>query len=161
MCSDGDTWGANAVAQSAAPAAAPIVIKELAKLCNSQVALTAAYKGGFCLQENGWMRYPAASWDEPAIVAMVGDKCVAVLNYAEKEDDLYVNVSFAFCDAAHPRALVGVLSRFRSKFRGSKFERITFTCHNGNTQMAKAVALLGLAPKSMSYEMPVARLGSA
>ncbi len=136
-------------------------IRELPKLCNSQVALTAAYKGGFCLQEAGWMRYPAASWDEPAIIAMVGDQCVAVLNYGEKEDDLYVNVSFAFCDPAHPRALVAVLSRFRAKFRGSKFERITFTCHNGNTQMAKAVALLGLTPKSMSYEMPVARLGAA
>lgn len=161
MCSDGDTWGLSVVEPAPIAVAVPIVIKELAKLCNSQVALTAAYKGGFCLQEKGWMRYPAASWDEPAIIAMVGDKCVAVLNYAEKEDDMYVNVSFAFCDAEHPRALVAVLSRFRSKFRGSKFERITFTCHNGNTQMAKAVALLGLTPRSMSYEMPVARLGSA
>lgn len=136
-------------------------IKELAKLCNSQVALTAAYKGGFCLQEAGWLRYPAACWSDPAIVAMVDGKCVAVLNYEEKEDELYVGVTFAFCDPAHPRALVAVLSRFRAKYRGSKFERITFTCHNGNAQMAKAVAMLGLTPKTMSYEMPISRFGTA
>jgi hypothetical protein len=134
---------------------------ELAKLSQSHEALTAAYRGGFVLQERGWMRYPAACWDKPAIVAMVGERCVGVFNYHEEEDELYLSVDFAFADPARPAALAAMLARFRAKYRGSRFESIRFTCHQGNEQMAKAVSVMGLTPVSSSYRMPIERLGSA
>lgn len=136
-----------------------IRLVELAKLSQSQEALTAAYRGGLVLQERGWLRFPAACWDQPAIVAMAGDQCVGVLNYREVEDELYVSVDYAFAEPGHPVALATMLARFRSKYRGSRFESIRFGCHAGNAPMAKAVAALGLKPVFSSYTMPIERLG--
>ena len=137
-----------------------IKLIELAKLSQSQVALTAAYRGGFILQERGWTRYPAASWDKPAIVAMAGERCVGVLNFHEEHDELYLVIDFAFVDPAYPAALATMMARFRSKYRGSHFDSVRFTCHEGNEQMAKAVSMLGLRPVSSSYRLPIARLGT-
>ena len=136
-----------------------ITIIELPKLSQSHAALTAAYRGGFVLQEQGWTRYPAASWNKPAIVAMAGDQCVGVLNFSEDDDDLILSIDFAFADPQHPAALTMMLARFRSKYRGSRFESIRFTCHPGNEQMMKAVAVMGLSPVSSSYRVPIERLG--
>jgi hypothetical protein len=134
-----------------------IQLREFPKLCHSQAGITAAYKFGLGLQEKGWMRYPAASWDKPAILAFDGEKCVGGINYVFDEDDLTVNVNFAFCAPSHPLALNLLLRRFRSVVRDTAADEIQFTCHAGNEQMARAVKLLGLKPSSMSFRMPVRR----
>ncbi len=132
-----------------------IEIVELAKLAQSQKALTAAYRLGLPLQEAGWMLFPAAHWDKPAIVAMDGGRCVAGLNYTADEDDRTLTINFAFAEPSHPRALAVLLLRFRSKFRGSMYEHVGFVCHAGNLAMAKAVEALKPELRSMAYRFPI------
>jgi hypothetical protein len=135
-------------------------IVEVEKLSQSQGGSVAAYAAGIPLQQNGWMRFPPACWDQQAILAFTGKGiCVAGLNFKEDEDDFTLNIAFAFCDPRYPNALALLLSRFRKKYRGSKFSEIRFTCHEGNEPMAKAVKMFGLTPSSHSYRMPIARLG--
>jgi hypothetical protein len=119
--------------------------------------MTAAYRFGLSLQEKGWMRYPAASWNKPAILAFEGTECVGGVNYEFDEDDLTASVLFAFCAPSHPAALNVLLRRFRAIVRDTSAEEIRFTCHAGNEQMARAVRLLKLEPTSISYRMPVDR----
>jgi len=135
-----------------------VEVVELARLSHSQIALTAAYKAGLPLQERGWMRYPPACWGNPAIVAMEAGRCVGALNFTEEEDELTVSVNFAFAAPDRPHVLAILLARFRAKYRGSRFEGVTFTCHEGNEEMKKAVRVLGLVPTSHSYRLPLSEL---
>ena len=137
---------------------AALRIVELSKLANSQAAMTAAYRAALILMERGWMRYPAARWDQPAIVVMAGEVCGGGISYSEDRDDLALNVDFAFADPAYPGALALLLTRLRTKVTESGAQEVRFTCHEGNEQMARAVRILGAKPSSHSYRMPVADL---
>lgn len=137
-----------------------ITTLEVAKLTQSKLGITAAYKAGLCLQEKGWMRYPAASWDKPAILAFADEQCVGGVNYEIDEDERAVTILFAFCGERVPKALPKLLLVFRNKIRQTECEEIRFTCHPENEQMTKAVRVLGIAPHSLSYRMPADRLKS-
>lgn len=132
---------------------ATLRIVEVDKLCKSRVGLTAAYKAGFELQEKGWMRYPAASWERPAILIFDGAECVAGVNYSVNEDHCSVSIDFAFCTT--PKALALALLRFRRLIKALPCEELEFACHPGNEQMMKAVRMLGLQPKTLSFSVPL------
>ena len=129
-------------------------IREVEKLCKSQDGLLDAYRSGMALQEKGWVNYPAASWDEPAILAFVDDRCVAGINYSRNEDEDRVTVDFAWCSPDHPKALSACLLRFRKVLQKALPTSLNFTCHVGNAPMEKLVAKLGLSPRSQSYRVP-------
>jgi hypothetical protein len=129
------------------------MIVELEKLSQSQAALTAAYKASIFLQEQGWIRYPAASWKDPAIVIMIDGACVAGVNYTADDDDLILSVNFAWCTPEHPMALTQALLRFRAKFKGGRYDRVAFTCHEGNEPMRRLVEAMSLRRHSSSYRV--------
>jgi hypothetical protein len=133
-------------------------VVELPKLCNSQAAMTAAYRASMILIEQGWMRYPAARWDQPAIAVMDGATCVAGVSFSEDRDERAFSVDFAFSDPAHPVAFTLLLQRIRSKVVGGDFDEVRFACHEGNEPMRRAVNILGARVFSHSYRMPVAAL---
>lgn len=128
-------------------------IIELATLGQHQKAMAAGYRASMPLIDAGWMRHPAASWNRPAMVTVADGEVVAGVNFKEDEDDLTVSMDFAWCEPAHPGALVGLLARFRRKYRGSRFTEIRFACHVGNEAMAKAVKVLKLTPVLYSYRV--------
>lgn len=126
---------------------------EIEKLCRSQEGITAAYRAGLYLQEQGWMRFPASSWDKPAILAFDGDRCVAGINFSEDLDDGALNVNFAWCSS--PKALALILLRIRQRLRSSACSTLTFTYHEGNAQMARVARLVKAAPHSHTYHLPI------
>lgn len=130
------------------------ILRDVEKLAHSREGLVAAYRAGMILQEKGWMMYPAAGWKDPAILAFVGDECVAGLNVTRDEDDHGANVGFAWCSPDHPMALVACLLRLRRKLREDPPTWLSFTCHKGNKPMEKLVTRLKLEPHSMSYRVP-------
>jgi predicted DNA-binding transcriptional regulator len=130
-------------------------IREVEKLCHSNEGLLDAYRRGLMLQEKGWVLYPAASWDSPAILAFDDDKCVAGVNWSIN-DSRRACVDFAWCSPESPKALMACLLRFRSKLRELKPEEVSFTCHVGNAPMEKLVAKMALRPHSQTYRVPTA-----
>src|SRR6188768_3081353 len=113
-------------------------LAEVEKLSHDQVGIAAAYRAGVILHDRGWVRYPAHSWDKPAILAYEGDRCVGGINFAEDDDDLTMRVHFAWCDPDFPAALVAMLALFRRRIRASRCRDVQFTFHEGNEPMAKA-----------------------
>ncbi|MFZ3484262.1 hypothetical protein [Sphingomonas sp. 3-13AW] len=138
--------------------AAKLEIVELPKLANSQAAMVAAYRASLILIESGWMRYPAARWDQPAIVVMAGEVCAGGISYSEDRDDLALNVDFAFAAPDYPGALALLLTRLRGKLAGSGLHEVRFSCHEGNELMARAVRILGAKPHSHAYRVPLSAL---
>lgn len=128
-------------------------IIELKKLSQHQAGMTSAYRRSLFLMDAGWMRFPAASWDKPAIIALADGDCIAGINWSEDDVIMRLTIDFAWCEPGHPKALALVLLRFRAKFKGSDFQEVGFTCHDGNEPMAKAVRVLGLSPVSRNYRM--------
>lgn len=134
--------------------ATALEIREVEKLSLSQAGLVEAYSRGLLLQEKGWMLYPAASWDEPAILAFVGEKCVAGVNWSVGKNDGRASVDFAWCSPDHPKALTACLLRFRKRLQEDPPTWLSFTSHRGNHPMEKLVSKLGLVPHSQSYRVP-------
>jgi len=130
-----------------------VTITEVDKLCQSQVGMTAAYRAGLLLQENGWMRFPPACWDKPAILALEGERCIAGINCSEDLDDGVFAVHFAWC--TEPQALAVLLLRLRQKLRNTACTNLTFTYHEGNVAMARIARLLNAVPHSHTYRMPL------
>lgn len=136
-------------------------IVEVEKLAHSEPGLLSGYKASLPLQERGWTKYPLACWDRRALLAFHDDICIAGLNFSEDEDELIINIDFAWSDPRHPSALACLLARFRSKYSGSKFREIKFTCHEGNEPMARAVGLFGLRAHTHTYRMSIEALRRA
>jgi hypothetical protein len=129
-------------------------IREVDKLALCHDGLRAAYRAGMILQEKGWMLWPAAAWKQPAVLAFVGDRCVAGVNWSIDEDDGSATVSFAWCSPEHHSALTACLLRLRKRLRESPPTWLSFTCHKGNGPMEKLVQRLKLEPHSFSYRVP-------
>lgn len=130
-------------------------VVEVDKISKNKTGITAGFKAGMYLQEQGWMRYPPVCWELPAVLVFDEDACVAGINYERLDDELRVAVRFLWCDQDHPAALAKALGHFRRLVRTLDVEVITFTCHEGNEEMQRAVDLLKLSPVSYDYEMPV------
>lgn len=129
-------------------------------LAHNEVALKEGYRCGRILEDKGWMQWPAASWDEPAVVAFEGDKCVAGLNYSYNEKTRVVTVDFAWCSPEYPKALMLCLLGFRKALRAKPTNRVAFSHHVGNEAMAKLVRKLRIPPKMIRYEVPINALAS-
>jgi hypothetical protein len=127
------------------------MIVELEKLSHDQEVITACYREGLKLQEAGWMRYPPACWDQPAIAAVIDGRCVACVNYEIQPDEKVVAIRFAFCSPDHPHLLAKCLLIWRGKMVAEGIKVATFTYHAGNEAMHKAGLLLRAELASMSY----------
>lgn len=129
-------------------------VEEVEKLSLSPPGLLEAYRCGLMLQEKGWMLYPAASWDAPAILAFENDRCVAGINWSKSDSDNHAAVDFAWCSPDRPDALTACLLRFRRLLRAHPPAWLSFTCHTGNAPMEKLVERMRLRPHSRSYRVP-------
>jgi hypothetical protein len=118
------------------------MIVELEKACQDQSVLTALYREGLFLQERGFMRFPAAGWNEPAVAALVDGKCVAAVNYEIAEDEKRATILFAFCLPSHPQMLARCLLIWRGRLKDRGINEVRFTYHAGNEAMQKAGQLL-------------------
>lgn len=133
----------------------PLTLEYVAKLAHSREGLRAAYAAGNNHLENGWLRYPPCKWDNPAILAFDLDgRCVGGINWGEDRDDRFLSITFAWGSPNDPTVFAAVLSRFRKMHLGGWFTEIVFTISTHNEAMKKAVRILRLQPKSLSYEMP-------
>jgi hypothetical protein len=135
-----------------------IELRTVEKLNHERAGLHAAYRASFGLQDKGWIRHFACSWDKPAVLAYDGERCVGGLNYEIDDDDRLVRILFAWADADRKAVFARLLLRLRSIVQPLAFEEVSFTCHPGNEAMMKAVAVLGLEPASMTYHLPFVRL---
>jgi hypothetical protein len=130
-------------------------IVELERLCHSEAASKAAFSASNILIEKGFIRWPAACWDEPAIVVMDCDKCVAGINWSKDEKQRSATVEFAFCDQSTPAAFAMALLRARKRVAEAGLGEIRFAMHHGNEPMQKLAAKLKLKPHSLSFRVPV------
>jgi hypothetical protein len=140
----------------------PLLLEHVTKLSHSKEGMRAAYAAGADHQENGWLRYPPCKWDNPAILAFdeLGT-CVAGINWGEDLDDRTLTITFAWSSPTHPSAFAAILARFRKTHLTGWFTEIHFTISTYNDAMRKAVKVLGLEPKAMTYEMRVADMTKA
>lgn len=135
-------------------------VRVVEKLAMNQQATAAAARGSLSLMERGLARYPA-SWDQPAIYAVEGDRVVGVLCLTFDEIDRSATVSLAWCDDAAPRALTAMLLRLRKLARERTVSEIYFTAHAANDDMRKAARAFGLLPWSTTYRLSVSAPGPA
>ncbi|RYF12103.1 MAG: hypothetical protein EOO77_18045 [Oxalobacteraceae bacterium] len=137
----------------------PLALQYFEKLAHSRDGLRAAYSAGVDHQENGWLRYPPCKWDNPAILAFNEDgQCVGGINWGEDRDDRILSITFAWGSPSNPNAFAAVLSRFRKLHSDGWFSEIHFTISVHNEAMKKAVNILKLQPKALTYEMPVSAM---
>lgn len=129
-------------------------LREVEKLALCREGMTSAYRAGMILQEKGWMLFPAASWNRPAILAFDGETCVAGVNWSRDDDDGSACVNFAWCAPEKPAALALCFLRFRASLRKHPPSWLSFTCHDGNEQMQQLVRRMKLRPHSHSYRVP-------
>ena len=136
-----------------------LILEHVVKLAHSPEGLRAAYAAGVDHQQNGWLRYPPCKWDHQAILAFdEKGRCVGGINWGEDHDDRLLTITFAWGDADHPGAFAAVLSRFRKMHTTGWFTDIAFTISVHNDAMRKAVKVLGLQPKALTFEMPTSAM---
>jgi hypothetical protein len=141
-----------------APASEPISglrVIEIERLCHSEAVSKAAFSASNILIEKGFIRWPAACWDEPAIAVIDGNRCVAAINWSRDDKQRYASVDFAFCDGSKPQALAMCILRARKRLAEAGIHEVRFAHHEGNEQMAKLAHKLRLRPHSISYRVPV------
>lgn len=127
-------------------------IVEVEKICRDPAVTLAAAKGQMSLIERGFSRY-GHSWACPAIAAMRDGVCLGVLIVEQDKDDLRANVELAWCDPAEPDVLARLLLRLRLWCKTKGVTEVFFTCHDDNSDMAKAAQALRATPYSRRYKV--------
>lgn len=137
-----------------------VTIECVDKVCRSQAASVAAARGSLSLIERGFSRY-GHQWDAPAIVGVsdgerdgeaVGE-CVGILILDHHEASNTVTVALAWCQRDHPSLLARLLLQLRSWCGEKSVTEVFFTCHDDNSDMAKAAAALNAQPWTHSYRV--------
>lgn len=133
-----------------------IEIGHVEKLAYNHAALTEAHRQGFHLQERGLMHFPPACWDQPALIASVGGRPVALVNYSISDTTFIASIDFAFCLPEYPKALTKALLVFRCLMRrDSRVSEVRFTYHAGNEAMHKAGHLLRAEIHSTTFKASI------
>lgn len=133
-----------------------LTVRRVERLCHDREGLRATQLAGHLLIERRWHEYQPAAWDEPAILAFADEECVGAINFNRDDKMLIVNISFAWCSPAHPRALALCLAAFRAELQRNPAE-LSFACHPDNAPMLRLVQLLQLQPSSLRFRVPLNR----